>query len=105
MTDLRYALIAFGVVLVAVVVVYNVVQERRARGKAEKAFGNRPPDALFDAPAGRREPTLGAMPAGRRRPAGESPAPDQTTPPVSAEELEAAGAPPPQSPAASTRSP
>ncbi|MGZ5040276.1 MAG: hypothetical protein ACXWBQ_05990 [Usitatibacter sp.] len=62
MTNLRYALIAFGVLLVVAVVIYNVVQERRARAKAEKAFGGRPPDALFDAPDARREPTLGALP-------------------------------------------
>ncbi len=92
MTDLRYALIAFGVVLVVAVVIYNVVQERRARAKAEKAFGGRPPDALFDAPAGRREPTLGAMPADGHT-ARAVPALDETMPPVSSEELEAAVAP------------
>ena len=93
MTDLHIALIAFGVVLVAIVVIYNVVQERRARGKAEKAFGKRPPDALFDAPVVRREPTLGALPAAEPEPA-RAPALDETLPPTSSsEELEATGAP------------
>ena len=92
MTDLRYALIAFGVLLVVGVVIYNVVQERRARAKAEKAFGSRPPDALFDAPGGRREPTLGAIPEADAAPR-SSPALDETMPPLSSEELEAAVAP------------
>jgi hypothetical protein len=87
MTDLRYALIAFGVVLVVVVVIYNVVTERRARAKAEKAFGGRPPDALFDAPGARREPTLGAIP----QPV--TTALDRTLPPTSSEDLEAELAP------------
>src|SRR5258708_9251263 len=92
MTDLRYALIAFGVLLVAVVVIYNVVTERRARAKAEKAFGSRPPDALFDAPGGRREPTLDAIPGVEARGV-RAAALDETLPPISAEELEAAVAP------------
>src|SRR5258707_4428813 len=93
MTNLRYALIAFGVLLVAIVVIYNVVTERRARAKAEKASGGGPPDALFDAPGARREPTLGAMPAADAN-AARMPALDETMPPRdSAEELEAAVAP------------
>ncbi|HXN16431.1 MAG TPA: cell division protein ZipA C-terminal FtsZ-binding domain-containing protein [Usitatibacter sp.] len=63
MSDLQLALLAFGAVIILAVVVYNVVQERRARGRAEKAFGSRPPDALFEGAAERREPTLGALPA------------------------------------------
>ena len=47
MSNLQLGLIVFGIVLVLAVWIYNVVQERRARGNAEKAFGNRPPDALF----------------------------------------------------------
>ncbi len=96
MTNLHYALIAFGVVLVAIVVVYNVVTERRARGKAEKAFGNRPPDALFDGEAPRREPTFGpASHAAVAVPPAKVPAPDETLPPTFAvpEDLDAAGAP------------
>jgi hypothetical protein len=35
------------VALVGGVAIYNVVQERRARKGAEKAFGERPPDSLL----------------------------------------------------------
>jgi hypothetical protein len=95
MTNLHYALIAFGVVLVAIVVVYNAVTERRARGKAEKAFGNRPPDALFEDAAARREPTFGpGMDAVEVVPPSKVPAPDETLPPTfAAEDLDATGAP------------
>ena len=94
MTDLHIALIALGVVLVAAVAIYNFVTERRLRGKAEKAFGNRPPDALFDTAASRREPTFGpAAPSEPLVPA-RVPALDETMPPpLAAEELDAAGAP------------
>src|SRR5258708_29907498 len=89
-SDLQLALIAFGIVVVAAVAIYNVVQERRARGRAEKAFGGGPPDALFDAPEARREPTLGPLPPpeplSRARPL------DETIPPSArAEELGAPG--------------
>jgi hypothetical protein len=94
MTNLHYALIAFGVVLVVIVVIYNTITERRARRKAEKAFGSRPPDALFEA-AARKEPTFG--PEGepvRAVPPAMVPAPDETLPPTyAAEELDATGAP------------
>ena len=94
MTDLHIALIALGVVLVAAVAIYNVVTERRLRGKAEKAFGNRPPDALFDGPAARREPTFGATPASAAAPLTKAPPFDETMPPMpAAEELDASGAP------------
>ncbi len=62
MTDLQLAMIGVGVALVALVAIYNVVQERRARRRAEQAFGQRPPDALFGTDD-RREPTLGALAA------------------------------------------
>jgi len=62
MTDLQLAMIGVGVALVGGVAIYNVVQERRARRGAEKVFGDRPPDALFEPQAGRREPTLGSLP-------------------------------------------
>src|SRR5436853_6928521 len=62
MSDLQLALIAFGVVLVGGVAIYNAVQERQVRNRAEKAFGSRPPDALFGDSTGRREPTIGEMP-------------------------------------------
>ena len=94
MTDLHLALIAFGVVLVAAVVVYNVVTERRARGKAEAAFGSRPPDALFDSAEPRHEPTFGPTGAKDVPAPAKVPAPDETLPPrFAAEELEASGAP------------
>lgn len=66
MSDLQLALLAGGGVFVLAVIAFNLWQERRARGKAEKAFGERPRDTLFDAPQGgpieRKEPTLGAIP-------------------------------------------
>ena len=62
-SDLQLALIAAGAVVIFAVILYNMWQERRARARAEKAFGPGPGDALFDtAPGERREPTLGAMP-------------------------------------------
>ena len=63
MSDLQLALMALGGVLILGVVAFNAWQERKARGKAEKAFRGNAGDALFDAPPGeRREPTLGSMP-------------------------------------------
>src|SRR5688572_8645854 len=91
MSELQLYLLAGGAVFVALVWGYNVWVERRARRRAEQAFGERPGDALFDAPAdGRREPTIGTMP---RPKAGNH---DETRPPmrrVKAEELEAPGGP------------
>jgi hypothetical protein len=89
MSDLQLALLAGGGVFVLAVIALNAWQERRARRKAEKAFGDRPPDALFDGPrAGeRREPTIGAMPG--------APAPVDMPPPLARggpEELEAPAA-------------
>jgi hypothetical protein len=87
-SDLQLALGGAGLVLVALVIVYNTVQERRARRKAEETFGERPPDALFEAPA-RREPTLNAAPAADPV---RAPALDETVPPKKkAEELDASG--------------
>jgi ZipA-like protein with FtsZ-binding domain len=89
-TDLHIALLAGGGVFVVAVFAYNVWQERRARVRAEKAFGERPGDALFDAPPGeRREPTIGALPPAHGI--------DATLPPMArvakVEELEASVAP------------
>jgi FtsZ-interacting cell division protein ZipA len=69
MSDLQLSLLALGAVVIGAVVAFNVWQERKARGKAERAFGKPQADALFDAPrvapkatpAERVEPTLGAM--------------------------------------------
>ena len=59
-SNLQLSLIAIGAILIGAVVAYNVVQERRARGRAEKAFRGEHADVLMD-PAERREPTMGAM--------------------------------------------
>jgi len=97
MSDLQLALIAFGVVLVAGVAVYNAVQERKARNRAEKAFGGRPPDALFEGAEGRREPTIGSIPPSDIVEAAETVAPvtraaSRAPAPSLAEELESASA-------------
>jgi hypothetical protein len=90
MSELQLYLLAGGAVFVAAVFAYNVWQERKAKSDAEKAFGERPPDALFEAPAQpeRREPTLGVIPRGGI---------DETMPPIRraapVEELEAPVAP------------
>lgn len=67
MSNLQLSLIAIGAVLIGAVVAYNVVQERRARGRAEKAFRGEHPDVLMD-PSERREPSLGSIPAAAARP-------------------------------------
>lgn len=72
MSDLQLGLLAAGAVVIVLVLLYNTVQERRARRRAEKAFGHDAGDALFDAPPaareteGRREPTLGRLPEAER---------------------------------------
>ena len=93
MSDLQLALAAAGALIIGGVIAYNAWQERRARGKAERDFGERPPDALMEAPAGRREPTIGTLPEVERTAPRRVPAFDETTPPVPAEELNAEGAP------------
>jgi ZipA, C-terminal FtsZ-binding domain len=89
MSELQVYLLAGGAVFVAAVFAYNVWQERKARRRAEQAFGERPGDALFEAPAERREPSFGTLPAAGKL--------DETLPPsprkVPAEELEAPGGP------------
>lgn len=90
MSDLQLALLAGGAVFILAVIAFNVWQEKRARGKAERAFGSRPPDSLFDAPkAGeRQEPVMGAMPSGASVDA--EAAPTRSDEP---DELEATGGP------------
>jgi hypothetical protein len=63
MTDLQTGLLVIGAVAVAGVLVYNRLQERATRRKAEEAFGSRHSDVLMGAPAERKEPTLDDPPA------------------------------------------
>ena len=88
MSDLQLALAAAGAVIIAGVVVFNVMQERAARRKAERDFGERPPDTLMETPPARREPTLGELPPGTevRPPMGRVPAPDETSPRLATKE-------------------
>jgi len=90
-SELQLYLLAGGAVFVALVWGYNIWVERRARRRAEEAFGDRPGDALFEKPkAERREPTMGELPP---QPTGGL---DETMPPMrrrNAEELEAPGGP------------
>ena len=67
MSDLQLALIALGAALVAAVAGYNVLQERRARRRAEAAFRGAHPDALLDPVEARLEPVLGELPADDRQ--------------------------------------
>ncbi|MBC8021471.1 MAG: hypothetical protein H7Y14_00010 [Burkholderiales bacterium] len=92
MSDLQIGLAAAGVVVIVAVLIYNAMQERRARGKAEKDFGERPPDALLDTPPARREPTMSSIPESAP-PAARVLAPDETSPHMSAQELNAESAP------------
>ena len=70
MTDLQIGLLVIGAAAVAGVLVYNRLQERASRRRAEQAFGSRHADVLLDAPPERREPTLGpATPAATTKPA------------------------------------
>jgi hypothetical protein len=61
MSDLQLSLLALGAVVIALVVAYNIWQERRARKRAEKAFAGTAGDALFDDVPARREPTFGTL--------------------------------------------
>src|SRR5688572_19247319 len=94
MSELQLYLLAGGGVFIAAVLAYNIWQERRASRRAEKAFGERPGDALFDKPGARREPSMGNVPppsdiveAAEQLPPGTSPQR------VAPEELEAPGGP------------
>jgi hypothetical protein len=62
MSDLQLSLLAVGAVIIVAVVAYNIWQERRARRRAEKAFGPAAGDALFEEASERREPTFGKLP-------------------------------------------
>ena len=62
MSDLQLALLALGAVFVAAVFGYNILQERKARKRAEATFRAPSADPLLDPAADRREPTIGAVP-------------------------------------------
>jgi FtsZ-interacting cell division protein ZipA len=51
MSELQIGLLAIGGVVVAGVLAYNRIQERKARRDAERVFGSAHADALMDAPA------------------------------------------------------
>jgi hypothetical protein len=55
MTELQIGLLAIGVLVVAGVLAYNAVQERRARREAEHSFRSAHSDALLGEPTSRRE--------------------------------------------------
>lgn len=67
MSDLQLALVALGAVLVAAVAGYNALQERRARRRAEAAFGGGHADALLDPAAERQDPVIGRLPDDARQ--------------------------------------
>jgi len=92
MSELQLSLIAAGAVVIVGVIAYNTVQERRARKRAERAFGEGAGDALFETgPAERREPTMGSL-AGQD--AGDAVLTRAAPRPLAAsEELAAAGGP------------
>jgi hypothetical protein len=92
MSKLQIGLIIAGAIVIVAVILYNFWQERRARRRAEQAFGGNAGDALFEEPAAgaRREPTLGALP----REEGDTVlARAQAQPLAAADELAAAGGP------------
>jgi hypothetical protein len=60
MSDLQIGLLAVGVLVVALILAYNALQERKARRHAEHAFGSRHADVLMDEGAGRQEPRFDA---------------------------------------------
>ena len=92
MSDLQLALLALGGVFIVAVIAYNVWQERRARAKAERVFGEPRDDALFKpAPAApeRLEPVIGRVPSSTQVSMPEEPLPRK----IAVEELEAPGGP------------
>ena len=58
MTEFQLGLLLIGALVVAAVIVYNKMQERRAQRRAEHAFGSQHDDVLLDERTQRREPTL-----------------------------------------------
>jgi hypothetical protein len=63
MSDLQIGLLAAGALVVAGIVAYNAIQERRARRSAERAFRSGHADALMDdGGQRRREPSFDGAP-------------------------------------------
>jgi hypothetical protein len=58
MSDLQLGLVAVGILVVALVLGYNALQERRARRDAERAFGSQHADVLMEGGGLRQEPRL-----------------------------------------------
>lgn len=73
MTDLQLGLLVLGAAAVAAVFVYNRVQERATKRKAQRAFGAQHADVLLDENAPRREPSLDPAPRRGPQPAGRQP--------------------------------
>jgi hypothetical protein len=71
MSDLQIGLLAVGVLVVAGIIAYNAVQERRARRAAERAFRSGHADVLMDGATQRLEPRFDA-PARRGVPPAET---------------------------------
>jgi hypothetical protein len=76
MSDLQIGLLAVGVLVVALILAYNALQERKARRHAEQAFGSSHADVLMEEGAGRREPRFDAS-ARRAQAPQVLPLPDQ----------------------------
>jgi hypothetical protein len=93
MSDLQLSLLALGGVFIAAIIAFNVWQERRARKRAEKAFGGAAGDALFEEVPVRREPTLGPVALERELDEPVLVRGDAPVSTVPAEELEAPGGP------------
>ncbi|MDH4095471.1 MAG: cell division protein ZipA C-terminal FtsZ-binding domain-containing protein [Betaproteobacteria bacterium] len=60
MSDLQIGLLAVGVLVVALILGYNALQERKARRHAEQIFGSRHADVLMEEGASRQEPRFDA---------------------------------------------
>jgi hypothetical protein len=57
-SDLQIGLLAVGALVVVGVLLYNGLQERRARRAAQRAFGSQHADVLMGEPGQRREPSF-----------------------------------------------
>ena len=63
MTDLQLGLLVIGAAVVAAVLVYNRLQERKVRREAQRSFGSTHADVLAGEPHARREPTFEPKPS------------------------------------------